>query len=495
MALTAALSRGERLAAAAWAQGLLAAGGDERIALDSRTGLNRYGCSAAPCDRTAAFGSSTASVISSSALSEIARSRTRFMAGPGLAAAYAAEMNILRGRLASLCGLPAAAGENIVFAASGTDLHLIAAILASDGGVPLTAVLADPAETGRGVPDAVAGRRFAARAPHGEPGLAGQSLAGVAEGETIAVPVREPGGAPRAVEAVDADFERACERAVARGRRVLLNLVDVSKTGLVAPSRECASRLKACFGEGLTVLIDACQFRISNATLADYLDRGFLVAVTGSKFVTGPAFSGALFTPPAEAPHLRGRALPPALGDYSGRSDWPAAWRGRAALPDQVNLGMMLRWQAALHELSAFRALPEREVAAFAATFETAICATLEELSSLEPVAATRLDRTSPEAWDARRTIFSFLPLDADGPLSPDGTAALHRRLLSASSPIQLGQPVGIGLRAGKPLTALRLSLSARLIVEALTTRDGGEQVITRASAALRETAAQARLS
>jgi hypothetical protein len=468
---------------------LLAAGGDERIVLDPQTGLNRYGCAASPRDDLAAFGSSTASVISRSAWDAVARSMGRLAAGTS----YAQEVSGLRERLTRLCGLPEAAAGDLILAASGTDLHLIAAALASDGASPLTALLADPAETGRGVPDAVRCRRFAALTPHGAPGEAGQPLSGAVGGETVDIPVREPTGALRPTDAVDTDFERACGLAVGRDARVLLSLVDVSKTGLVAPSPDCASRLKARFGDAVMVLVDACQFRLSNATLADYLGRNFLVAVTGSKFVGGPAFSGALFVPPGEAERLRHRALLPALGDYSSRADWPETWLGRQILPDRPNLGMMLRWQAALHELTAFRALPEREVSGFLATFAAAVSATIGELANLEPLAVPALPRTAPDAWDAQPTIFPFLVLDDHGPLSLDRTQALHKRLMGEASPVQLGQAVGIGVRDGKPLTALRLSLSARLVVEALTAPGGRELVIQRARRALAETAALAR--
>jgi hypothetical protein len=46
--------------------------------------------------------------------------------------------------------------------------------------------------------------------------------------------------------------------------------------------------MKTRFGDPPDVLVDACQFRISPQTLAEYLACGLLVAVTGSKFVGGP---------------------------------------------------------------------------------------------------------------------------------------------------------------------------------------------------------------
>lgn len=462
---------------------LLSAGGDERITLDPATGHNRYGCGAEPCPELAAFGSSTASVISQSAKLAARRAMAGIADCASPNEAYARGAENVRRRLAELCGLSSGTAD-IILGASGTDLHLIAAILArGESAEPLVTLLADPAETGRGVPDAVRGRSFAERTPHGPCGPAGQPVAGLGPGEIVAVAVRDPDGTPRSTEAIDAEFELACEAALARAPRLLLGLVDVSKTGLVAPSPACAARLKARFGAAVTVLVDACQFRISNATLQAYLAQDFLVAVTGSKFLGGPAFSGALFVPPASAERLRTRALPQALGDYSGAQDWPAAYAGRHSLPDRPNLGLLLRWEAALHELEAFRALSEDAIADFAAAFAAQVQAAIAGLDGLEGIAIPALERVRPGGWDAVQTIFPFLPRGRDGLLDPDATATLHRQLLAQG--VQLGQPVRIGHRDGEPLTVLRLSLSARLVVEALTAPDGRARVTARALRAL----------
>ncbi|WP_309607204.1 hypothetical protein [Phenylobacterium sp.] len=470
---------------------LLAAGGDERIARDPASGLNRYGCGGDPCDDLAAFGASTASVISRPAQEAVVRAWSGLAGLQAPQDGYAEGAQRIRRRLAQLCGLPPGAADDTILAASGTDLHLIAAVLArGDGAAPLIALLPDPAETGRGVPDAVAGRSFAEQSAHGAPGPTRQPLAGVPPGEIVAIALRELDGRPRAIDAVDADFEQACQAALRRAPRVLLCLVDVSKTGLVAPSLACAARLKARFGEALTVLVDACQFRLSPQTLRTYLAQDFLVAITGSKFVGGPAFCGALFAPPMSAARLRRTPLPPALAAYSGRGDWPVGYAGAGALPDAPNLGLLLRWEAALHELTAFSALPATSVAALARAFAGQVTTAIEGLTGLERLVAPELARPHPGDWDAAPTIFAFLPLGADGPLDPVRTAELHRRLRAEpGGGIQLGQPVAVGARQGRPLTALRLSLSARLVVEALATPDGAPRVISRARHALHTTA------
>jgi selenocysteine lyase/cysteine desulfurase len=468
---------------------LLTEGGDERIILDGASGVNRYGCGPAPDDEAWAFGSSTASVISEAAYEAVLDLSHRFETWPTPEAAYADGAQRVRERLAGLCGI-AEMADDIILGASGTDLHLIAAELAK-GGEPgrLTSILPDPAETGRGVGDAVRSLRFAERTPHGEPACAGPPLAGVAPGRMLTTPLRAPDGAVRPIAAVDRDVERAVGEAMAADGRAMLVLVDVSKTGLVAPSPDCASRLKRQFGQALTVFVDACQFRISAETVADYLDRDFLVALTGSKFIGGPAFSGALLIPPASASRMRGLPMPASLSDTSGRQDWPAAWRGREDLLDRPNLGLLLRWEAALHELAAFRALPPEAVDRFMAAFAARVDQTIDALPNLERLAIPPLARPR-SGWDARQTIFPFLVVRKGAPLDPAGLQRLYQQLQSGRRAVCLGQPVPVGRRDEEPVSALRLSLSARLVVEALTTSGGEAAVINRAALALVRTAA-----
>ncbi|THD79888.1 MAG: hypothetical protein E7812_08405 [Phenylobacterium sp.] len=469
-------SRAEVLAA--W----LTSGGDERIALDPRSGLNRYGCGPAPDGCDAAFGSSTASVISAEAYEAVGRRLDRLLGDPSVQgddrSAYRAEAQQIRHQLAVLCGLPAAMAENIVLAASGTDLHLIAADLARGAGVaPLVTVMADPRESGRGVAHAVRGLRYAGCSPHGGACAEGEPAPGAIAGDLMAVPVREPDGAPRPAHAVDADFERACLAATRRGGPVLAVLLDVSKTGLIAPTPACALRLKRRLGERLTVLVDACQFRLGVQSLARYLEHGFLVALTGSKFLGGPAFAGALIVPECAARRLRRAPLAPWLGDYSGRDDWPAGFVGRGVLPDLPNLGLALRWRAALTELSAFRSLPEAEAADALTGLAEVIQTRLDLHPRFERLGAPGPRRFGRPGWDGVSTIFPFLVRHDGRVLDAARTQALYERLRSGPQPVRLGQPVAVGVRDGEPIAALRLSISARQLVQALSA-DGGRRAL-----------------
>ncbi len=491
---------------------LLAAGGDTRIAIDPRTGANRYGCPAFPDPAIAAFGSSTASIVSADGFAAADRLRRRLIAAaerepPSFT--YARELDRLRHELIALCGLSDLAGLATVFAASGTDLHLFAARFAA-GADPL-AIMVEATETGSFVPAALAGRHFNTCTAFGDEVVAGDAIAGDTV-EVASVCSRAADGTPRPAALVDAEIVALTTRAVAMGRRVLLTLVDVSKTGLIAPSPTRALALRDRFPGAVELLVDACQFRLAPASLRAYLEHGFMVALTGSKFLAGPAFSGALLVPAATARRLRDVALTPALRLYSARAEWPRDWSAAGSLGDGVNYGLLLRWEAALTELRQFRAVPEGETTAILSAFARAIAARLVADPAFAPLEVPALaGRRLPAApgWDHIQTIFPFLLRR----VRDDGSAALLARAetervfrlldsdaggaigLAASDPAraiaalrcQLGQPVACGSRLGQPLSALRLCASAKLVVEAAA--HGVDGVIRRAMAVLDKTA------
>lgn len=487
---------------------LLTTGGDARIALDAESGSNRYGCRPFPDPDLLPLGSSTASVISEAGFAAAADLRgliTDGLARMGPAAIYAEELDRVRRELASLCGVSEVAGLEIVFAASGTDLHLIAGQLAgASSSEPVLAVMVDAAETGSRVPIATAGRHFSDRAALAEKVEDGVAIAGAWVVNVATVPIRLADGQPRPAAAVDAEFESVVAAAATRGRRVLLVVAESSKTGLVAPSPACALALRRRFPDVVEVLVDACQFRIGPSTLRRYLELGFAVAITGSKFVTGPTFSGALLLPRPVADRLRRQPLPGGLRTYSTRADWPAGWDPAAILDDTPNFGLLLRWQAALADLRAFRAVPEERVEAFLSAFAEAIGGRLASHPLLWPLPVPPIDRGAlfpQRGWDTLQTVYPFVPLhpgSSGTPLTRAQTAEVHRRLQAAPEPrgpaaglrFQLGQAVACGHRLGVPMSALRLCASARLVVEA-TRHDGRDTdaVIGRALAALDATA------
>lgn len=456
---------------------LLVSGGDERIMLDPLRGVNRYGCAPVPDPDLLDFSSATASVISPAAFQAAGKLRARLeqdIRHLAPAAIHARELARIRKELLALCALGDLTEPDIIFAASGTDLHRIAAQLAQAASdQPVLAIMVGEAETGSGVSAAVTGSRSAI--------------------EVATVALRRADGAPRLARDIDAEFSALALQAHAAGRHVLLIQTDISKTGMIAPGYACTAALRQALGMQLDVLIDACQFRIAPATLRACLEQGYLVALTGSKFVSGPSFSGAMMIPAGAAYRLRKRPFPIKLATHSSAADWPGCWPSQKVPETSSNFGLLLRWEAALCELRAFRALPEEEVSRFLHTFAQAIQAKLAGSTALSSVSVPQLDRSAllaQSGWDQVQTVFPFQmyrhTISGIRPLDAEETKNVYRRLPSADTRCQLSQPVSYG----DGLNALRLCISARLIVKAVA-HDGvhADSIISQGLAVLDQTA------
>jgi len=493
---------------------LLTEGGDSRIEVKGGYGLNSYGCPPLPDEDLIALGSSTASVVSAQGFDAAARLRRRLLAaghGEPCADSYARELDRVRRELLELCGVRDVPGLEVVFGASGTDLHLIAAQLVSNAAhTPTRVIMVDAAETGSRVAAALSGCHFSSRAALGAPVMEGQRITRGRTIEIVNVAIRLADGTPRIPSEVDIEVEELVAEATAKGWRSLLILVDVSKTGLIAPSPARVVDLHHRYTDTLDVFVDGCQFRIAPATLRVYLEQGFMVALTGSKFITGPTFSGALLIPAQAARRFHSHNLPAALRNYSSRGDWPRGWSAARSLQSTANFGLLLRWEAALQELRAFRSVPEGVVSGFLQTFAGAVRDRLVGDPIFEPLLVPELDRGplfAAPCWDRVQTIFPFLlhyPSNRGGRVLLNRNETLHvHRLLQldlaggragamggiAALRCQMGQPVTSGERGGVAVSALRLCASARLVVEAACGRESGAAVIERALTALDKTA------
>ncbi len=466
----------------------LMSGGDERLALDDVSGLNRYGHGVRPRARALAFGSSTASTISPGAFKAaeaLHRQLTEELKTEEKSTVYERGIASVRERLCATLGL---VDIDVIIAASGTGIHMmLPQLLGDSGGKPLLALAPQGSETGSGVGAALRGRHFVARGCDGQPLTKGAELSSGGETETIEFAVRDAHGGMCSEAETEAQLETAIGGAERSGRRCLLVVADVSKTGLIAPSLATVLRLKKRWPDVLHVLIDACQFRLDPETIRAYLAHDFLVAITGSKFVGGPIFSGALLCPPRLSRLLRDRPLPDSLRSYSVQADWPTGWRARSHLAVGANWGLLLRWHAGLFELTALHSIPSFLRVRAAAEFCGAVQKRLKEDPAFAAVPVRPLDRSvllnDRTGFDTTPTILPFVLQTPLRTLTPEETAAVHRSLAmdDPERPVHLGQPVT--LCTGR--SALRLCLSAPLLVKAAQGPVGMRDVIGQAMEAL----------
>jgi hypothetical protein len=381
----------------------LTGGGDSRLTLDPETGLNKYLVAPHPDSSVICFSSCTASPISAAGFFRAKRCFFDLMTDPSPNDQVAAWEAEVKNRLAAYLGTTGLADMELL--PSGTDGLLCAAILLSieAGDRPMTAILPAAAETGTGVPRAAAGQSF--DHPNTQATVPG----------TVEIALRTPDGTPRDADEVSDDFARAAK--IASGRPVI-TLTYGSKTGLVAPLR---------IPPGVNVIVDACQLRASPFVIRACLRNGWPVVVTGSKYLGGPPFSGAVLLPSGRFASIREKAL--------------ARWRRIVRAPAQ-SAGPLLRWVAATEGLGDAGA-------------ECPMPPISEATTALGRIPGLRLlpgpTKAMIDAAGAHPGIISFAVND----LPAGQLRGLHRAL--ADRGVLLGQPVDIG-RFG----ALRLAFGRR---------------------------------
>ncbi|WP_338445251.1 hypothetical protein V5F89_08630 [Pelagerythrobacter marensis] len=430
---------------------LLAGGGDERLVLDPETGLNRYMSGPYPRD-VLAYASSTANDISPAAFRYLL---DRPEVGP---AGYAGALDALRRRLRAVFALEKDVG--IVFAPSGTDLEyvaLAATIGRAPGGVHNVLLGAD--EVGRGCIHSAAGNFFASRTPLDRTVEAGESVRGLEAVSLSDIPVRCGEGHARSSREIAAAIDREVEWARADERHALVHVVHGSKTGLILPRLAELDRLRARWGDAMTVVVDACQVRLAPGDVAAYLDRGAIVLMTGSKFIGGVPFSGFALV---SAAHIRAAPpLPTGFDALFRRAEWPENWPGRQALADDANPGLLARLDGAVFELERFRALPAAAIAAVVDTFQRVLAQELIVPLGLREVETSAEDGASVAAdnVDLLKTLVTLDVSMLPSARTFDRAVALHARLARAG--IRLGQPVkSVRLPGGEWGGTLRVGLS-----------------------------------
>jgi hypothetical protein len=480
---------------------LIAAGGDSRLVVDPASGLNRYGTTPRPRPEAVHFSSSTASSISDYgfAICDMLRRdllRTWLEDGSGADRLRLRFVAALADELALLFGLDPDEAD-FCMTPSGTDAEVVAvmiALAATDRAI--TNILISPEETGRGVALAGAGRYFDEIAATAAPITKGAAIWPQRDIATVAIPIREPHGAPRPAADVDRDLRLAVEAAVAQQRHPLVHMLYSSKTGLSGPSVAAIEAVQRHVAVPVDIVVDACQLRVPFQRIGEWVRRGWMVQVSGSKFLTGPPFSGALLVPARH--RARRAAVARLLASAPGAGhpqDWSGGWSKPAtadmpaapAAPRQVSCGPLFRWVPAVMEAQLFNLLPAALRRYAFDRFRSAIQLRLSNSTNLEPLdvpeaAEISNDSADPDLtrqsivcfsvladeWDASKRrlgeqecqrIFQLLNLDLTGkfgPLSP------VEQMLAAQK-AHIGQPVRLGSANGaEGSTVLRLVLGAR---------------------------------
>jgi hypothetical protein len=346
-------------------------------------------------------------------------------------------------------------------------------------------ILVGPSETGSGTPLAAAGCHYEPRTPSGLTAIAGQSVDPILASrvDMRTVDLRTPHGDMFSESQIDAAVIELFIEAADADAIVLVHLVAHSKTGVHAPSLACIDRLRK-ISDDVVVVIDAAQGRFSRRGLRDVLQKDCLVMFTGSKFYGGPPFSGALLVPPRFRSDRRGlREFPAGFRAYFSAAEMPEPWADvRQSLSADANVGLLLRWSAAIAEMDAYYRVPSNLRLQVLRFFEAEVPKIFGSSNSLRllPVFPPLYDDSSHRLLESKTTVFGFwvTPPGADRPLDKAELKKLHFDLASAPSAsrsrsereilsrqFHVGQPVDLG-SAG---SILRVAIGGPLITRVAT--------------------------
>jgi hypothetical protein len=477
---------------------VLVAGGDSRLAINPTTGMNRYGTVPRPRPEAVHFSSSTASSISDYGfmMGDMLRRELLFAQIEKQISSRDLRRratDAVEAELLALLGLDPSEAD-ATLAASGSDTELLAVMMAlASGEQPLMNILIAPEESGRAVAMAGAGCFFDDVAASGAPVRKGQMAWPRHEIDVTRVAIRTHSGEPRPMRDIEAETRELCASALANGQRILLHALPASKTGLRAPSDEALARIVAMAPDRIDVVVDACQMRTPPRSIGAWVKRGWMVQISGSKFFTGPPFSGALVFP------RRYRACVERIGELCAAApgvtrpaDWNQWWRDRlpptstAAAP---SFGLIFRWLPALAEAHLLRALPDELCVYAFERFRQALEQRLAASPYLVPITPpdeagddeeqrerdpTDLSTQSivsfgvgvDDGAGGRRILdeaecqklFELLNIDVSGLLS--GLGPIER--VQAKQGAHIGQPVTLCAGEDSEVTVLRLVVGAR---------------------------------
>ncbi|SHG16289.1 hypothetical protein SAMN05444372_1038 [Flavobacterium micromati] len=475
---------------------LLMSGGDLRLNIDEIHLLNKYGCRPFPRPDAFTFASSTASSVSNFAFDKTDKVRSILIRNSlknGFQNTTIEFSELLKNNLRHIFKLNEEC--EIIFSPSGTDSSLqIAAITQIISDKEITHILVASDETGSGVAAALKGCHFENTTALNYPIKKDTKIEGFRDVDLIQIPFRDQNGVLKTSAQLDQEVLDAVLRTKDQGRHIVLHTMDQSKLGYQSPSDHFIKKLNSLENLSIQIIVDGSQLRLDPKDIQNYLNKGYIVTITGSKFFTGPPYCGALILPKSvnKLIHSVKNILPKGLNQYYNRSDWPNSWFCSNALSDGYNYGSYMRWNAAVVEMDRYYKTPILYRNMGIEMFCNFVDDSIKEATFLQPIYS---DETKTKSYSSKefgirniRTIFPFFIFKNNEVLSVDEVKKLYTLLNSdlsdrfegssleiirlAAQKCHIGQAVNVKYTTEIESAILRISLGSRVISESWVNRD-----------------------
>lgn len=202
-------------------------------------------------------------------------------------------------------------------------------------------------------------------------------------------------------------------------------------------------------------VVDLCQLRVTPKLAKSLLNLNCFLMVTGSKFFQGPPFSGALLSPSTYTKGLMDKNGSLGFEQIFTMYDFPVQLNLRNSFPDYQNLGLLLRWEAAILEMENLAPLEEKRINYVVTKWNRVVTERIENspyLELLQDYSKTNI------------SIVSFKVKDTDGQyFAPDKLKKLHKSLTLQTHEFPSGATkaiIGQTVERGKD-SFLRLALGS----------------------------------
>ncbi len=475
---------------------LLMSGGDLRLNIDEFDLLNKYGCRPFPRPEAFTFASSTATSVSNYAFDKTDKARTILIKKSltnGFKKTTVEFSELLKNNLRKALNINDDC--QIIFSPSGTDSSLqIAGITQILTNKEITHVLVASDESGSGVPAALKGLHFENTTALNYPIKKGDKIEGFKDVDVIEITLRDENGDLKSSSQLDTEVFNAISKTNELGRYIVLHTMDQSKLGYQSPNKDMIKNLDKLDNLSMQIIVDGSQLRLDPIDIQNYLNKDYIVTITGSKYFTGPPYSGALIVPKNVSKSIDSikKTLPEGLTKYYNHTDWPSSWFCSKDLSDGYNYGSYMRWNAAIVEMDRYFKTPILYRNLGIEMFCNFIEESIKDAIFLEPLYGdeTKINTYNSEEFGLRniRTIFPFFILKKNEVLTTSQVKDLYVLLNSdlsehfkdssleinrlASQKCHIGQAVNVKYATDTQSAVLRISLGARVISESWVNRD-----------------------
>ena len=469
---------------------IMSQGGDARISLDENSGLNKYGCRPYP-KFSISYSSCTSNTISFSAFSFVESYLHKLITLYSENGNYhflKKEFDAVRKKIKNFYELPSS--TEVIIGSSGTDLELLvlANALCSENEKAHN-ILLEANEVGSGAINAAQGRYFSVKTPLGIDCEVGQPIAGFSQNDISFknIEARDPDGNLYKSSVIEEKIIQEIEYGLSNGFRPIVHTIHRSKTGLIIPSFDFFLDLTEKYGDKIDLIVDACQGRISIYMINQYLSYNAAVLITGSKFYSCPPFAGALLLPESMKRRVKTDCeLPDGLYQFFTRHEFSESWLPENCnLPKKVNMGLLLRWKAAIFEMNKVFKVPNNRLEYVIKTFQGITKKMIESSVFLEllDIATVTSAHKVPFPTKSPFELNTIITFNIKMPNGLECTFENAKIILQAlytdlsgiiddnskimSTPIYLGQPVKVKRnRQTGWAGSLRIALSSNLVSE-----------------------------